>query len=125
MDIQFMKRLAPRVNIIPVIAKSDSMTKDEMMEFKARIMADITEFQIPVYDFPVDPDADDDDTIEENAMLRRMIPFAVIGAETEMKSGGRTVRCRSYPWGIVEVDNPQHCDFSKLRYILLKLIDLM
>jgi cell division control protein 11 len=115
-----MKRLAPRVNVIPVIAKADSMTKDELMEFKQRIMADIAEFQIPIYDFPVDPEEDDDDTIEENASLRRMLPFAVIGAETEVQSGGRTIRCRSYPWGIVEVDNPQHCDFAKLRYILLK-----
>lgn len=83
-------------------------------------MADIAEHQIPIYDFPVDPEEDDDETIEENMQLRKMLPFSVIGAETEMKSGGRTVRCRSYPWGIVEVDNPQHCDLSLLRTVLLK-----
>lgn len=48
-----------------------------------------------------------------------MLPFSVIGSETEVKVGGRAVRCRQYPWGIVEVDNPKHCDFAKLRYILL------
>ena len=24
-----------------------------------------------------------------------------------------------YPWGIVEVDNPKHCDFTMLRQMLI------
>jgi cell division control protein 11 len=32
---------------------------------------------------------------------------------------GRQVRGRKYPWGICEVDNPKHCDFTRLRYVLL------
>lgn len=37
-DIEFMKRLAPRVNLIPVIAKSDTLTEDEVHAFKGRVM---------------------------------------------------------------------------------------
>jgi cell division control protein 11 len=29
------------------------------------------------------------------------------------------VRARRYPWGIVEVDNPKHSDFGRLRSVLL------
>jgi hypothetical protein len=29
--------------------------------------------------------------------------------------GGKKVRGRQYPWGVVEVENPEHCDFVKLR----------
>lgn len=29
------------------------------------------------------------------------------------------VRARQYPWGIVEVDNPKHSDFGRLRSALL------
>lgn len=33
---------------------------------------------------------------------------------------GRTVRGRSYPWGVIEVDNEDHCDFVKLRQMLVR-----
>ena len=36
-DIEFMKRLHHRVNIIPVIAKSDTMTEEELHTFKLRV----------------------------------------------------------------------------------------
>ena len=37
LDIEFMKRLAPRVNLIPIIAKSDTLTEDELESFKHRV----------------------------------------------------------------------------------------
>lgn len=37
LDIEFMKHLSRVVNIIPVIAKSDTMTPDEKNEFKHRV----------------------------------------------------------------------------------------
>ena len=37
MDIELMKRLAPRVNVIPVIGKSDTLTPKELRDFKARV----------------------------------------------------------------------------------------
>lgn len=49
------------------------------------------------------------------------VPFAVVGAITEVVNGeGRTVRGRSYPWGVIEVDNEDHCDFVKLRQMLIR-----
>ena len=33
---------------------------------------------------------------------------------------GRKVRGRAYPWGVVEVDNEEHCDFVKLRQMLIR-----
>ncbi|KAI0223131.1 Septin-4 [Lamellibrachia satsuma] len=47
------------------------------------------------------------------------IPFAVIGSNTKVEVNGKKVRGRLYPWGIVEVDNPDHCDFTKLRQMLI------
>lgn len=35
-------------------------------------------------------------------------------------SDGRVVRGRSYPWGTIEVDNEDHCDFVKLRQMLVR-----
>ncbi|KAJ3115959.1 hypothetical protein HDU96_010753 [Phlyctochytrium bullatum] len=93
-DIEFMRRLGPRVNVIPVIAKADSVTPVELAAFKKHIMEDIAHYKIPIYNFPYDEEEDDEETVEENNELR-------------------------YPWGVVEVDNSKHCDFSKLRYMLL------
>jgi cell division control protein 11 len=47
------------------------------------------------------------------------MPFAIVGSEEEVEVGGELVRARRYPWGIVEVDNPQHSDFQRLRTALL------
>ena len=37
-----------------------------------------------------------------------------------MKVGETTVRGREYPWGVVEIENEQHCDFVKLREMLIR-----
>lgn len=37
MDIELMRRLSPRVNVIPVIGKADSLTPNELKAFKKRV----------------------------------------------------------------------------------------
>lgn len=49
------------------------------------------------------------------------VPFAVVGANTEVTAAdGRIARGRRYPWGTIEVDNEEHCDFVKLRQMLIR-----
>ncbi|KAI0670070.1 GTP binding protein [Trametes maxima] len=119
MDIELMRRLSPRVNVIPVIGKADSLTPTELRGFKKRIMEDIEYYDIPVYNFPYDVEEDDEDTIQDNSELRSLMPFSIIGSEEEIEIDGQPVRARIYPWGVAEVDNPKHCDFSRLRGALL------
>ncbi|EJT70993.1 cell division control protein 11 [Gaeumannomyces tritici R3-111a-1] len=119
LDIELMKRLAPRVNVIPVIGRADSLTPSELAESKKLVMEDIEHYRIPVYNFPYDIEEDDEDTVEENAELRGLMPFAIVGSEDIVEIGGRRVRARQYPWGVVEVDNPRHSDFLAIRSALL------
>lgn len=119
LDIELMKRLSPRVNVIPVIGKADSLTPAELAESKKLVMEDIEHYRIPVYNFPYDIEEDDEDTVEENAELRGLMPFAIVGSEEVMEVNGRRVRARHYPWGTVEVDNPRHSDFLAIRSALL------
>lgn len=114
-----MRRLSPRVNVIPVIGKADSLTPLELAESKKLIMEDIEHYRIPVYNFPYDIEEDDEDTVEENAELRGLMPFAIVGSEEIVEVDGRRVRARAYPWGVVEVDNPRHSDFLAIRSALL------
>ncbi|KKK12750.1 septin spn3 [Aspergillus rambellii] len=119
LDIELMKRLSPRVNVIPVIGKADSLTPAELAESKKLIMEDIEHYRIPVYNFPYDIEEDDEDTVEENAELRGLMPFAIVGSEDMVEIDGRKVRARQYPWGVVEVENPRHSDFLAIRSALL------
>jgi cell division control protein 11 len=114
-----MRRLSPRVNVIPVIGKADSLTPLELAESKKLIMEDIEHYRIPVYNFPYDIEEDDEDTVEENAELRGLMPFAIVGSEDIIELDGKRVRARQYPWGVVEVENPRHSDFLAIRSALL------
>jgi septin 7 len=45
----------------------------------------------------------------------------VVGSDSLVNSqDGRQVRGRAYPWGTIEVDNEAHCDFVKLRQMLVR-----
>ena len=48
------------------------------------------------------------------------MPFAVVGSREELVINNQKVRAREYPWGVVEVENENHCDFVKLREMLIR-----
>ena len=39
LDIEIMKRLGTRVNLIPVVAKADTLTPEDLLTFKQRVSA--------------------------------------------------------------------------------------
>jgi len=85
-----------------------------------KILADIGYHRIQIFEGPR-YELDDEETIAENAEIMSKVPFAVVGATTEVTTPeGRVARGRSYPWGVVEVDNEDHCDFVKLRQMLIR-----
>ena len=119
LDIELMRRLSPRVNVIPVIGKADSLTPQELAMSKKLIMEDIDHYQIPIYNFPYDIEEDDEETVQENEELRSMMPFAIVGSEDIVEVKSKKIRARVFPWGIVEVENPRHSDFLAIRSALL------
>ncbi len=118
-DIQFMKLLHNKVNVVPIIGKSDSLTKDEVQVLKKRILNELKTNNIQIYQIPdCDPD-EDEDYKEHVRQLKAAIPFAISSSVDTYEVKGRKVRGRSYPWGIVETENPEHSDFVKLRSMLV------
>lgn len=66
-----MKCLHDKVNIVPVIAKADTLTKKEVAELKQRILREINENQIMIYQFPeADEEEDDEEFIVVNKELK-------------------------------------------------------
>lgn len=86
---------------------------------KFQVMEEIEANGIRIYPLP-DCDSDEDEDYKEQVrQLKEAVPFAVCGANTLIEVKGRKVRGRQYPWGVVEVENPEHCDFIKLRTMLM------
>nr|XP_023013418.1 septin-7 [Leptinotarsa decemlineata] len=118
LDIEFMKRLCDKVNIIPVIAKADTLTDDECSLFKRQILNEITQHKIKIYEFP--DTSEDDEELKLNKSLKDRVPFAVVGSNAVIEVDGKKVRGRRYPWGIAEVENLEHCDFIALRNMVIR-----
>lgn len=116
-DVEFMRRLDKCVNIVPVIAKADTLTLEERVAFKKRIKEALVTNGIRVYPMQLEEDADDAVT---NNKLRELIPFAVVGSDKVHAANGRSVLGRKTQWGLVEVENRSHCEFADLRDMLIR-----
>ncbi|XP_039314583.1 septin-7 isoform X3 [Solenopsis invicta] len=118
LDVEFMQRLHDKVNIIPVIAKADTMTPDECAHFKKQILNEIAQHKIKIYEFP---EVEEEEDNKFHKLLRDRVPFAVVGANTVVEcENGKKLRGRKYPWGIAEVENLEHCDFIALRNMVVR-----
>ncbi|CAB3261550.1 unnamed protein product [Arctia plantaginis] len=118
-DLEMMKRLHRKVNIVVVIAKADTLTAAEVKRLKTRILNDLEENQIQVYQFPECDSDEDEEFKQQDRELKAAAPFAVVASDVVLEVGGKRVRGRQYPWGIVDVENPRHSDFTKLRTMLI------
>ncbi|KAJ7575297.1 septin [Mycena floridula] len=82
LDIEIMKRLGTRVNLIPVVAKADTLTQNDLFVFKQRVRDVIRTQTIRIYNPPIEAD-------EESADHA--------------------------------LENEAHCDFKKLRSLLIRI----
>ena len=81
---------------------------------------------IRIYQPPIE--ADDEVSAEHARVLTEAMPFSIIGStEDVVTPDGRTVKGREYLWGVAEVENEAHCDFRKLRSLLIRtyMLDLI
>ncbi|XP_075260523.1 septin-2-like isoform X3 [Convolutriloba macropyga] len=110
LDIMTMKKLCDKVNLVPIIAKSDTITKADLELFKKKIREELTANGITPYEFPLD-DESNTELVADNNEANKTLPFAVVGSHEKLKGN----RVRVYPWGTVNVENEEHCDFKLFR----------
>lgn len=99
-------------------------------------MSELAANGVQIYQFPVD----DETVAETNLAMNAHFPFAVCGSTDFIRVGNKMVRARQYPWGTVQgktylaflffafkinciiflVENESHCDFVKLREMLIR-----
>jgi cell division control protein 12 len=85
LDIEVMKKLGKRCNLIPVIAKADTLTPDALKAFKDRIRDCISTHGIQVYAInPADSASEADQKLAQELMVcflsnsRRQCPFPLL-----------------------------------------------
>lgn len=117
-DVEALKRLSELANVVPVIAKSDSLTLDERAAFKRILQDEFSLHQLKLYPF------DDEEMLEEekqlNQDIRSLVPFAVVGSEKDVTVNGEVVRGRRTRWGTINVEDITQCDFVYLRDFLTR-----
>ncbi|KAJ3129836.1 hypothetical protein HK098_008084 [Nowakowskiella sp. JEL0407] len=129
-----IEKISSRVNIIPVLAKADLLSVRDLEKCRSYVMEDIKRSELKIFDF-IGEDEEEDEVDEEtkaaNEELQALLPFSVINSEVQpdgtvgIPVPGATeedemelVLAREYPWGLVETENPAHCDFVRLKQIL-------
>ncbi|ELW72101.1 Septin-12 [Tupaia chinensis] len=137
LDIEFLQRLCRTVNVVPVIARADSLTIEEREAFRHRVLwvpgragtplavENVGRIQqnLRTHCIDVYPQKCFDEDINDrvlNSKIRDRIPFAVVGADREHLVNGKCVLGRKTKWGIIEVENMEHCEFPLLRDLLIR-----
>ncbi|EDV27855.1 uncharacterized protein TRIADDRAFT_21019 [Trichoplax adhaerens] len=118
-DVECLKRLVKVVNVIPVIAKADSLTLEERQAFKNRIRNDFERNGISKL-YPMLHKGLEEDEFQKNKAIKNQLPFAVVGSDQFMSIKGTPVLARKTRWGTIEVENPSHNEFPQFRDMLLR-----
>eukprot|EP00038_Savillea_parva_P022084 m.36789 g.36789 ORF g.36789 m.36789 type:complete len:365 (-) comp5441_c0_seq1:13-1107(-) len=117
LDLAALRQLHSRVNVVPLLAKADTLTLNERHAARQAVRTQLATEGISVFNPGFDPD-DPPQVQHECQALGQAMPFAVIGS-LECPNGGG-VRGRKYHWGVAEVDNPAHCDVGLLKRMLIE-----
>lgn len=91
MDIDFLRRLHKKVNVVLIIAKADALTTNELKRLKANILADLETHKIELYQFPDCDSDEDEDFKQQDRELKESIPFAIVASSNLVEVGGRKV----------------------------------
>lgn len=116
LDIEIMREVGKRCNLIPIISKADLLTTEEKDLNRKLIMEDIRQNMIQIYDFS---SCFDDVDENESECIMNFVPFALVSG-TERKLINQVERkVRTVSHGVIEIENPEHSDFIILRTCLL------
>ncbi|CAI4343888.1 AMM_1a_G0010830.mRNA.1.CDS.1 [Saccharomyces cerevisiae] len=132
-DIELMKTICDKVNLIPIIPKADGLTETELNLHKDIVRQEISQNNIRVFDFKSDTlgetlalyDMDIDSSsakskYDNDTKIKEISPFAIVCSKTFSKnSENRVEHIRTYEWGSLVVEDQNTSDFIYLKAILL------
>ncbi|EHB04721.1 Neuronal-specific septin-3 [Heterocephalus glaber] len=118
LDLEFMKHLGKVLNIVPDIAKADTVTLEEKSEFKQTVQNELEVNGIEFY-----PQKEFMrtwrtrlSTIESGRRACLLLWWEVTEIPSEWQEGAR----QKNPLGIIEVENLSHCEFALLGDFVIR-----
>lgn len=119
-DLRYMKKLQKYGNLIPIIAKGDSYSQEEILETKKKFFQKANQKGIEFFNFN---EALQDDPLKLSELMHGNFgpcpPFVIISSLKKIEvSPGKFIYGREFPWGLCNIENPQHSDFMLLRTLL-------
>lgn len=143
-DLEFMRRLEPHVNLVPIIAKSDTMTLAERDAFRRLIISELKAQNVKIFQLCEAPSAAAANgppatpggtaTAAEKGIqgkAKEEPPPSGKDEPTPVRALSRSTTqpppfavcssedgTRIYPWGTCCVEDPAHSDLSTLRSML-------
>ena len=125
-DLEAMRRLASRTNLIPCIARADGLTAEELLQLRAVVRQQLRHHRVRTFQVEGATIAGHRSSIALSVQFsqsehNQQMPFALVSsnAVVERAGGGGRIRVRRYPWGEVDIDNPDHCDTALLARLLV------
>lgn len=118
LDIQAIKKLSEISNVIPIIAKSDSLTLDERSDLKKSLQSEFAKYNFNLY--PYDNEDLFDEERQLNEDIKSLIPFAIVGSNNEIIINGESFKGRKTKWGAINIEDVSQCEFVFLRDFLTR-----
>lgn len=114
-DLSIMYELQKIVNILPVLAKADGYSQNEVIQVKLAILTQCIDAEIQFFDIV---------TAEE--VIRELVftelgtvpPFAIISAGRLVEISSKIKFYREYPWGVCDIHDKQCSDYKLLCKLL-------
>jgi len=128
-DINAIRRLSVRVNVLPVIARADLLSNYRLAQLKLAVRRDLADAGIGFGIFDTDdhpdppPSIADPSTTDQSPIMR--LPYALVSPDiTDSDASPRSSFLRFYRWGNLDVLDPAHCDFVPLRNAIFHHMDV-
>lgn len=115
LDLEFLRAIHNRVNIVPIIATAEALTASERASFKRRVRDDLEKNNIRIYELP---DADPDDTDDMKRCIKEIqdaSPFAVCRIN---RKPDNSIIERNLDWGQIDPCDRDHSDYLLLKTML-------
>lgn len=113
LDIETMKSLSKRVNLIPVIGRSDCLSSEELSKYQKAVQWLLKAHDIKPCEF-----LNDEALVDQ---IQNQVPYSLIGGNDIYTNNlGEPVRCRKYEWGTVEIENDDMSDFNVVRDLIIR-----
>lgn len=105
-NLALMKQLHQRVCLIPVIAKADVLTKEELHNLKGKLRQEFINHDIQLYN-----------------SKEYQFPLAVATTVDIISENGKRHRVRRYPWGIMYAERDS--EFLDLRSLMVNNLEAL